>query len=100
MLKQYIRNKKNEKIGMITATIEGNNALIGFSKCKKTDKFNRDIGEIVADVRAKATFPLHHVVGMPHDIWRAIPSFLKNHEFALAGKNLPVWAQHIGGGSK
>lgn len=92
MVKQYIRNKKRQRIGLITATIEGDKALIGYSKCNKEDVFCRDTGEIIANVRAKSLFGVKDLAEeVPHEIKKALPCFLKNHVRTLSGAKLPAW---------
>lgn len=48
MLKQYIRDKKNNPIGILLATKKDNVIHIGWSLCSKKDKFNKEKGMTIA----------------------------------------------------
>jgi hypothetical protein len=48
VLKQYIRDKKNNPIGILLATQEDNGIHIGWSLCSKKDKFNKEKGMTIA----------------------------------------------------
>jgi hypothetical protein len=90
-MKQYIRNNKKQKIGMITATVKDDKVLVGYSKCKKTDKFDREIGEIISDVRSKAE--ISALSDIPYDIKKAIPHFVHSHERSFGNAKLPSWVE-------
>jgi len=90
MNKQYVRNSKRQKIGMITLEENGSKPIIGYSKCNKHDDFNRDLGEIVASVRGRHIIEAKSI-DVPHDIKRAMPGFLQTFSNYLEGKQLPAW---------
>lgn len=50
---QYIRDKKNNRIGVMVAIEEGDNIHLGFSMCHKNDIFNAERGIAIALGRAK-----------------------------------------------
>ena len=53
MLRQYVRNAKNDKSGVMVAFKDGNKCMVGFSFCReKMDEFNKDLGEKIAIGRA------------------------------------------------
>ncbi len=50
MLIRYVRNKRREKIGVLVALGRNN---VGWSRCNKTDRFNKDRGLHIAIMRAQ-----------------------------------------------
>lgn len=53
MLRQYVRNAKNEKMGVMVAFKDGDKCMVGFSFCREShDEFNKDLGEKIAIGRA------------------------------------------------
>jgi hypothetical protein len=68
MIKQYIRNKNGQPIGCLVAEKQGDKYAIGFSKCRKGDKFDKKFGTEVAQRRANML--LHHdrYYEIPHSI--------------------------------
>lgn len=58
MIKQYIRNKKGQPIGCLVAKKRGSKYAVGFSKCRKGDKFDKEFGTEVAQRRVDML--LHH----------------------------------------
>jgi len=49
MLVEYIKNSKGKRIGVVVATSPG---TIGWSLCKKCDRFNPNLGLRIAEGRA------------------------------------------------
>lgn len=75
MLIEYVRNKKREKIGVLVALPSKNGFSIGWSKCNtsKNDKFDRDLGLILAIGRANLNSSIYvrdkrKLVSMPRQI--------------------------------
>ena len=66
---QYIRNKKNEPVGVVLATkLPTGEVVTGWSKCCKTDKFDKQIGIQIALGRAiKGSSAV-----LPHQINKAL----------------------------
>lgn len=78
MLKQYIRDKKNNPIGILLATQKDNVIHIGWSLCSKKDKFNKEKGMTIAEGRLNSYFlPLDYYstkfeLKHPHSIQRDV----------------------------
>lgn len=51
MLKKYIRNKHREPIGVVIAEQWGDRIVIGWSRCNKKDKFDREQAQEIAQAR-------------------------------------------------
>lgn len=64
MLINYVRDKKGRPFGVVVAT--GRN-LIGWSKCNKSDKWNRELGLKIAANRSSSCVP-SDVVDVPKDM--------------------------------
>lgn len=57
MLKKYIRNKRNEKIGCLVALASGKSWTLGYSKCNTSkDRFDNFFATEMAIGRAEASF--------------------------------------------
>lgn len=57
MLKKYIRNKRNEKIGCLVALASGKFWTLGYSKCNTSkDRFDNFFATEMAIGRAEASF--------------------------------------------
>ena len=71
MLKQYIRNKKNNPIGVLLADKIDNDIQLGFSLCSKRDTYNKEKGMQIALHR------LHHkgVLNIPDSINELVDAF-------------------------
>ena len=50
MLTRYVRNDQNQKIGVVVALEKGK---IGWSRCQEPDKFDKELGLLIAIGRAK-----------------------------------------------
>lgn len=50
MIKQFMRNSRNEKVGVIVGHVKDGQCYIGFSKCNTShdDEFSRELGEKIA----------------------------------------------------
>lgn len=75
----YSRNKNNEPNGVIVAIPSGLNDgtfNIGYSQCRKTDKFDKKMGLSIALGRA------YHIssLNMPHNLSKLLPSFITRCE--------------------
>jgi len=67
MIKQYIRNKKNQKIGVLVGSmVPSGEVLIGFSKVNMSagDTFNRDLGIHIATERIRR-YDEHNKINVP-----------------------------------
>ena len=51
-LLQYLRDKRGKRIGCIVALNKG---ILGWSKCSRSDNFNRHAGVELAKLRARIT---------------------------------------------
>lgn len=53
-LKEFIRNEKQQPIGIAVAVKEGDQILYGFSLCHRNDRFDKELGLKIATQRAIA----------------------------------------------
>ena len=77
----YYRDKKNNPRGVLVAIPHGNSGdyVIGFSQCRKSDKFSKDMALKIAIGRAKD----EHIEtwhNAPHHIRKMLPEFVKRCE--------------------
>lgn len=71
MIIQYVRNKKNDPVGVVLAeAITNNNYSIGWSKCRKGDKYSKSFGKDVAIGRLGAITHKGKVV--PRDVAKVL----------------------------
>jgi hypothetical protein len=77
----YYRNKKGEPIGIIVSKKRGNNGdfTIGYSQCRKSDKFSRKMGLKIAFGRCE-TGSFGGVDAMPRNLRKMLPNFVKRCE--------------------
>ena len=52
-IQEYIRNKKNNKVGLLTAEQINGSVYVAWSKCCKKDKFNKEEGQKLCRQRAE-----------------------------------------------
>lgn len=83
-IRYYLRNRKNQLVGMLVAYKDEDGHLrIGWSKCKvKMDKFDKEIGFYIALRRAEKREPYkrntHYCVkGLPHCVTQVMPKFVE-----------------------
>ncbi len=77
----YSRNKHGEPTGVLVAIPSGRNGdfNVGFSQCRKTDRFTKKMGLEIAIGRAKG----EHIESWdhaPHNIRKMLPAFVKRCE--------------------
>ena len=53
MLKYYTRDKNGNRNGCLIAISDGESFAIGYSKCRKGDKFDKNLGTKIALARAE-----------------------------------------------
>lgn len=53
MIWQYVRDRKNRKVGVVVAYRTDNNIMLGWSLCNKKDKFDKIIALNKASQRAR-----------------------------------------------
>lgn len=80
--KQYIRNKKGQLVGVMVAVSNESQFAIGYSiaAVSKGDKFDRELGEGIANARAIRT--LHDGI-----IYDGIPKFAEKQIVQFASKS-------------
>ena len=85
----YNRNKHGDPTGVLVAMPWDDNGgfTIGYSQCRKTDKFNKDMGLRIAIGRAELFNPLSN--NIPHNIRKMLPTFIKRCERYYKVKVLP-----------
>ena len=54
VIKEYIRNKKNDPRGVAVAVKDGDQVFYGYSLCNPCDKYNKEFGMNIAIKRALA----------------------------------------------
>lgn len=82
MLMEYIRNKKNEKIGILVADIIDNDVHIAYSICNKKDKFNKQYGKEITTNRMNThnTPHIDNVDVSSLNLYETLPyKLLQNH---------------------
>ena len=62
---KYVRDKKGKPFGVVVA--RGAN-LVGWSKCNKSDKWDRSVGLEIAFDRAYSSEPLLDILDIPKDM--------------------------------
>jgi hypothetical protein len=77
----YSRNKKGDPIGVLVAKKRGNNGdfTIGYSQCRKGDKFSKKMGLKIALGRCD-TGSFGGLDSMPHNLRRNLSSFVQRCE--------------------
>lgn len=73
---QYVRNRKRQKTGMVVAIPFSDKIHIGWSLCKRGDKFSREMGYSIANGRATTN-----------------PPYVIRNSVAKYGKNLFAWTR-------
>jgi hypothetical protein len=68
MLITYVRDKNGHKIGAVVALVKDDTIRVGWSKCNKQDKFNKQMALMIASVRAKRA-----TIDLPYGTKNAIP---------------------------
>ena len=102
MKKQYMRDSKRNKIGVMVAIKDGDHVYLGFSKCNtKVDKFNKTIGTDMALGRARKYFDtsLDQIYSlMPESVVSQIQEFLQTTMTRNPDHKFPLWAcqLHVG----
>jgi len=77
----YARNKKGDPIGVLVAKRRGNNGdfTIGYSQCRKGDKFSKKLGLKIALGRCE-NGSYEVLDRMPHNLRRNLSSFIQRCE--------------------
>ena len=96
MIKQYMRNSRNEKIGVIVGHVKEDQCYIGFSKCNIShdDKFDRELGEKIAFDRSLKLVDvgLQEVADrMPLSSIKDIQGFTDRCERYFKDTKMPTW---------
>ncbi len=95
MVRQYIRDKKNQKVGLLVGLPDDKNekVLIGFSKCNtKHDKFDRELAIKIAEARAKKySDQLINKYNIPFKVMENLPDFMERCGKYFKDKEMPNW---------
>jgi len=82
ILISYHRKKNGDPTGVLVAIpVDDNGAFsIGYSQCRKTDKFSKDMGLKIAVGRAEFDTSFHSLDNIPHNLRKMLPTFIKRCE--------------------
>jgi hypothetical protein len=77
----YKRNKNGDPVGVLVAKKnQGDGSFtIGYSQCRKGDKFNKKMGLNIALGRCD-NFDVKYFNSMPHSLRKILPDFIKRCE--------------------
>ena len=64
MLVTYVRDRKNNLVGAVVSILDGDVYRVGWSLCRKGDRFSKDKAKMIAIGRAK----LGSQVSIPHSV--------------------------------
>lgn len=64
MLVTYVRDRKNNLVGAVVSIVDGDVYRVGWSLCRKGDRFSKDKAKMIAIGRAK----LGSQVSIPHSV--------------------------------
>lgn len=75
---EYVRDRHNNRVGVILAlkNKSDNTVTFGWSLCKKSDQFSRDVGIGIAINRA-LKFDRHPLLRIPHSMKQHFETFRK-----------------------
>jgi hypothetical protein len=97
MLKQFIRDKKNNKVGVMVGLQADNKVYIGISKCNtKHDLFDRDLGQGIAierGVKLRDTHLVDFVDRVSFDDLDKLAGFVNRCERYFKDAEMPTWVR-------
>lgn len=78
----YSRKKNGEPMGVLVAVPMNSHGgfNIGYSQCRKTDKFNKSLGLKIAIGRAEFDTDYRSLDNIPHNLRKMLPSFVQRCE--------------------
>lgn len=82
VIKEYIRNKKNDPRGVAVAVKDGDQVFYGYSLCNPCDKYNKEFGMNIAIKRALAKDG-YALPDSPETVRRIVERFLSLEQRAL-----------------
>lgn len=92
---EYVKDKKNNKVGILYATADQKKVKIGYSKYHpKFDEFKKDIGFDIAKGKA-LKFPeeLFTRYNVPFIVQKKFPKFIERCRRYFKDKELPKWTK-------
>lgn len=86
IIKQYIKDRKQNRVGVVLAFKEDNDVYIGWSRANINagDRFNKDFGDMIAKNRAKTGSNKQ----IPHDFKPVIENIARRAKSYFKGCNI------------
>lgn len=94
---QYVKDKRNQKVGLLFATCDDKKVKIGFSKCDtRYDEFDRDLAIEIAKNRAiKNSEILYHKYNIPFLVDDLMVEFIDRCRRYYKDKEFPDWVRQF-----
>lgn len=92
---EYIRDKKNRKVGILYANSDEKNVRISFSKCHTMyDEFDPELGfKIARDRSVKTPENVPKKYNIPFSVQDKLPKFIDRCSRYFKDKKMPKWTK-------
>jgi hypothetical protein len=86
MIKQFLKNKQNQKIGVLIAYAHENQVKIGYSACSPADVYDKYLGEVIATGRAEKG-----IYYIPYRYYDTAVEFIERCNRYFKNEKMPEW---------
>lgn len=88
MIKQYLKNKQNNKIGVLLAYAHEGKVRIGYAACSPIDVYDKYLGEVIATGRAEKG-----ISDLPNRYYSEAAVFIGRCQRYFKNEQLPAWSE-------